>query len=87
MMKVIRNSVGERGSRIYEQDLRRRLETEENLGKFLVIDVETGEYELDEDSTAATIRARAKHPDHLVYRLRIGYPSTHTIAGPVRRAR
>lgn len=84
MIKVIKDSVVERGSRIYYHELRNQLETDENRGKFLAIDVETGEYEMDDDSNAATLRARAKHPGHLVYRLRIGYSATHTIAGPMR---
>ena len=39
--------IARRGEEIYERDLRARLETEENRGKFLVIDIATGAYEID----------------------------------------
>lgn len=61
-----------RGKEIYEQKLRARLEPE-HIGKYLVIDIETGEYEMDEDGHAASLRAYEKKPDGARYGMRIGY--------------
>ena len=62
-----------RGEKIY-QDLRPLLE-KDNIGKVLVIDIETGRYELDTDHHLAVQRAQAYHPQALLYGLRIGYPA------------
>ena len=64
--------VAARGKAIYEQQIRAKVEPE-HIGKFLVVDVETGEYELDEDDVAAMKRAAAKHPADVLYGMRVGY--------------
>jgi hypothetical protein len=74
----------EEGSRIYYHTLRPTLECPENLGKILAIDVDSGDYEIDDDGNAAVARIRAKHPDHLIYRMRVGAKATYTMAGPPR---
>ena len=61
-----------RGRDIYEKRLRQQLEPD-NAGKFLVIDVETGDYEIDEDGDAASQRARNKKPEGVRYGMRIGH--------------
>jgi hypothetical protein len=71
-----------RGEEIYEQQIRQRVETG-NKGKFVVIDIETGEYELDEDDLQATKRALAKRPDAVLYGVRIGYPTAYNLGGHV----
>jgi len=70
----------QRGEELYEQQIRSRVE-KENRGKFLVLDIETGEYEIDTDKLAALERAKPKHPDPALYILRIGYPSTVKLGG------
>lgn len=56
---------------IYEKQLRDKLEPQ-NIGKFLVIDIETGEYEIDEEDLTAALRAYQKNPDGARYEMRIG---------------
>ncbi|HZO91733.1 MAG TPA: hypothetical protein VFB38_25660 [Chthonomonadaceae bacterium] len=41
--------ISKRGHRLYEQELRQKVQTEENIGKIIVFDVETGRYEIDAD--------------------------------------
>ena len=72
--------VATRGEAVYEQQLRAKVETE-NKGKFLVVDIETGEYEIDEDDLTATKRALAKRPETVLYGLRIGYPTAYRLGG------
>ncbi|MBM4033694.1 MAG: hypothetical protein FJ291_18200 [Planctomycetes bacterium] len=69
-----------RGQAYYDEHLRARLEPEHD-GRFLALDVETGDYEVDEDEMAAIQRARAKHPQTLFYVLRIGHRAAHRIGG------
>ncbi|HZP83347.1 MAG TPA: hypothetical protein VFB21_17015 [Chthonomonadaceae bacterium] len=76
--------IAARGKEWYEKGIRQKVETTENLGKILVIDIETGEYEMDEDHVAATRRAQAKRPGHLLYGIRIGYPAVYKVGGRLR---
>lgn len=46
---------------LYEQQIRRQVEAN-NLGKYLVIEVETGDYEIDADEMVAMQRAAERHP-------------------------
>jgi hypothetical protein len=66
--------IAARGKEIYETRLRDKLEPD-NIGKFVVIDIETGEYEMDEDGDAASLRAYKKKPDGARYGMRIGHRS------------
>jgi len=72
--------VSSRGEAIYEQQIRDKVETK-NKGKFLVIDIETGKYEIDADDLMATKRLLAKRPDAILYGLRIGFPTAYQIGG------
>jgi len=74
------NEIQTRGDEIYEYQIRPHVERK-NYGKFVVIDIETGEYELDDDDLEATKRALAKRPESVLYGLRIGYPATYTLGG------
>ena len=67
-----------RGEKIYDDKLKSKLEPQ-NIGKFLVIDIETGEYELDDDDLIAALRAYKKKPDGARYEMRIGYATSGTI--------
>lgn len=71
-----------RGEQIYEQQIRQAAEPG-NKGKFVVIDIETGEYEVDDDDLQATKRVLAKRADAVLYGLRIGYPAAYTLGGHI----
>lgn len=60
-----------RGDEIYERDIRPHVETG-NRGKFVVIDIETGAYEIDQDEVAASDRLLARQPDAQVWLRRVG---------------
>ena len=77
--------IDQRGEEWYEQRIRRQVEIEGNIGKQIVIDVETGDYEIDEDGLAASRRLRAKHPGAALYGARIGYNAVYTIGGVLSR--
>jgi hypothetical protein len=60
----------QRGDEIYERDIRPRLADDE--GKFVVIDIETGDYEVDSDELAASDRLLARHPKAQVWLRQVG---------------
>jgi hypothetical protein len=64
-----------RGEEIYQTQLREKLEPE-HIGKFLVIDIETGEYEMDEDDLTAALTAMSKKPDGVRFEMQIGYETS-----------
>lgn len=80
--KYLPEDVVSRGEEIYEQQIRRKVEAG-NKGKFVVIDIETGEYEVDEDDVRATKRALAKRSDAILYGVRIGYPTAYNLGGHI----
>lgn len=60
-----------RGDAIYENKLRSVLEPE-NEGKFVVIDIETGTFEVDSDELTASDRLSTRVPDAQIWLRRIG---------------
>jgi hypothetical protein len=73
--------IARRGEQIYAESLREIVETEENIGKIVVINTETGEYEIDEDPLRASRRALVKHPGAAIYAIRIGYDYVYSFGG------
>jgi hypothetical protein len=69
-----------RGQVLYEQEIRPKVEAE-HKGKYLIINVETGEYELDADDLVASKRAKARFPDAPLFTVRIGYPTAYRLGG------
>ncbi len=69
-----------RGDAIYEKDILPKL-TAKDIGKFLAIDIETGEYEIAADEIKAGDRLRARLPDAQIWMVRIGYAAAHSFGG------
>ncbi|HZP83590.1 MAG TPA: hypothetical protein VFB21_18240 [Chthonomonadaceae bacterium] len=69
-----------RGEEIYERDIRDKVEDEFD-GKVIVIDIETGDYAIDESALPAADRLLAKHPDAALYSMRIGYDAVYSFGG------
>jgi hypothetical protein len=69
-----------RGKEIYSKI--KHLVDEGNHGKILAIDIETGEYEVDESDIVAVDRLFARLPDPQVFCLRIGYRTVLRFRGP-----
>ncbi len=68
----------ERGQLLYEQRIRHEVESESE-GKFLVLDVESGLFEIDASDLEAMQRARAANPDAALYVVRIGFPTAYRL--------
>ena len=67
-----------RGEEIYVEHIRDRLNSG-HRGKFVVIDIETGEYEIDADDLVATRHLLSNRPNAVIYGLRIGFPTAYRI--------
>jgi hypothetical protein len=76
-----------KGQRIYEETLR-PLVAAGNTGRFLVINVETGEFVMDSDDVAVSEAAHQRFPGAPLYAMRIGYDAAYRLGGcsPIRTA-
>ena len=78
--------IGRLGKELYERSIRAIVERDENAGKLVSIDVETGDYEIGEDrSLDSARRLLAKHPGAAIYTLRIGYNAMYALGGVLER--
>ena len=65
-----------RGEEIYQEQIKPLVEPQER-GKFVVIDIESGDYEIDRDPLAATRRLQERRPGSVQYTGRIGFPTAY----------
>jgi len=65
-----------RGDEIYAQHVRPQVEAG-NQGKIVAIDVETGAFEVAEDTLTAAQRLLSHHPDAQIWCVRIGHRGVH----------
>lgn len=73
-MSISAEEIVTRGKALYEQRLRGQLEPG-NKGKILVINIDTGDYEMDSDRLVASDRAVKRFPGALLYAMKIGFPT------------
>ena len=72
-----------RGEAIYREQIQSQLESVEK-GNFVVIDIETGDYEIDAGDAAATRRLLDRRPTAVTYGVRVGHRATYSHAGGFR---
>jgi hypothetical protein len=70
--------IASRGREIYERHIRREVEPD-YAGRFLVVDVTTGRYEIADDDLTASDRMLSKNPDAVLYGIRVGEPAAYRI--------
>ena len=61
----------DRGEKIYEERIKALVEPEK-IGKFIVIDIDSGDFEVDAKILVASRRLRERHPDSVLYRVKVG---------------
>ena len=75
-----------RGDEIYNRDIRPQVEAD-NQGKIVLIDIESGAWEMAADEMTAANRLDARVPDAQVWMVRVGYPYIYRFgAGRTRSA-
>ena len=70
------------GKAIYQKKIKHLVEPQEN-GKFIVIDVESGDYEIDEQDVVASNRLRERRPNAVTYGVLIGYRAAYSLGGKI----
>jgi hypothetical protein len=73
-----REEFARRGQEIYDRAVKSQLHAED-LDKFVAIDIESGDYEIDRDDFTAMERLRARRSDAQIWLMRAGRPTAYRI--------
>lgn len=75
-----RRNIASRGRKIYQQHIRHLVEPQEK-GRFVVIDVNSGDYEVGDRDADATARLVARHPNAVTWAEQVGYAAPYHMGG------
>ncbi len=75
------DEVAARGDAIYHEQIKPKVGDLEK-GTFVVIDIESGDYEIAPDDATATFRLLDRHPSAVTWAVRIGYRAAYSHLGP-----
>lgn len=74
-----------RRKELYHDCIRAKVETEDNIGKMISINIETGDYEIGDDLIATSRRVLAKQSDAAIWTERIGFNAVYAVGGTLIR--
>ncbi|GBF80145.1 hypothetical protein [Aphanothece sacrum] len=77
--------VAKRAKQLYENGIRQQVETPENIGKMVIIDIETGEYAIDKIGRESAHYLRNKNRLARLFGIRIGYKFAVSFCGDMER--
>ena len=87
---ISKEEMRRRAAALYEPHIREKVETEENIGKMIIINVETGDYIVGDETgleAAQRLHAKAADPPAPLFGIRIGYNAAATIGGVLERVK
>ncbi len=74
------NEIAARGRKLYDVHIKETVDPI-HYGMFVVIGVDTGDYEVDKRHILAIKRLRKRHPGALTYGVRVGFPTAYRMVG------
>ncbi|MFN6514681.1 MAG: hypothetical protein RMY29_009285 [Nostoc sp. CreGUA01] len=77
--------IARRGKEVYETEIRAQVETAENIGKIISIDIESGDYEINEDLLITCRRLQMRHSNPILWTERIGFNAVYAVGGTLTR--
>jgi hypothetical protein len=80
-----RDEVAQRGKSLYQAGIRAQVEVPDNIGKMVIIDIETGDFAVDELGLDSADTLRTRHPHARLYGIRIGYNVAESLGGLMER--
>ena len=75
-------SVASRGNELYVTRIR-ELTRGTAKGDFVVIDIHSGDFEVDSDDLTATMRLMERRPDAITWAVCVGYPAAYNLQGGI----
>jgi len=85
VLLLSREEVARRAQDLYEQTIRPQVEVPANIGKMVIIDIETGDFGVDELGFDSANALRHKNPNARLYGIRIGYDVAASLGGMMKR--
>jgi hypothetical protein len=79
--------ITQRGKTLYRTSIRPQVETPNNIGKIISINIETGDYEIGTDLLTTSHRLQAKQPDAAIWTERIGFNAVYAVGGTLLRTK
>jgi hypothetical protein len=76
--RYVDEDIARRGNRLYKERIE-PLVAKGNRGKYVTLDVETGDWEMGEDILALSERLHARDPAARLFTVRVGYPTASRI--------
>lgn len=73
--------IARRGQDLYNRSIRTQVETRENLGKIIAIDLDTSNYEIDDNLLEVIDRLQSQFPDATIWAERIGFNAVYAVGG------
>lgn len=77
-LKYPEEEIADRGEALYKSKIREQVE-EDNFGKVVAIDIETGAFEVAEDSLSASDKLIEQIPEAQIWLVRIGHIAVHKL--------
>ena len=74
-----------RGKELYRSRICAEVETADNLGKLVSINIETGEYAIGDDLVATIHQLQSKQSDAAIWTERIGFNAVYAVGGTLTR--
>jgi hypothetical protein len=68
------------GEGIYRREIRDKV-MPKHKGRFVTLDIETGDFEIDDDDVSAEKKLRARRPSGVFFGRRIGYTAAYSLGG------
>lgn len=73
-------AIAARGTKIYEDTIRARVERDHH-GDFVIVDIDSGDYEVDQEDVVASQRILNRRPSAILFGLRVGFPAAYKLGG------
>ena len=73
-----KEELAQRGKELYESQIRQQVEAS-NFGEIVAIDIETGTFEVADDTLVASDRLLERCPDAQTWFIRIGHRGVHRL--------
>ena len=74
-------AIAEKGQKIYDESIKPLLDLDQERGKFVVIDVESGDYEIDKRDIIATKKLLERQPGAMTFAVRVGFIAAYRMGG------
>ena len=73
--------IANKGEKIYAEAIKPHIDLEKERGNFIVIDVNSGDYEIDKRGIVATKRLLERRPGAMTYAVRVGFIAAYRMGG------